>query len=181
MRLLLIILVSSIANISLGDWAVQGAAYSCNNDTRNSVNYFGLAHVQEASNGGIPPRKGYEGISPGKHQINCEVGDNTVHAEVTVFEPSTRMCNGAGSVRLNSLKINNDEMILNMYIGESGCGPGKFITEIIIAELNKKTIVKSCSANNYDPIIGYHNLKCEEHYYEKYDSRDDPTGYYYND
>ena len=96
------------------DWGSYGASYSCDSerqrfaimsDIDSSAGYIGSYEAQV--------ERYLKRLDGGAHRLECRLGNFIVRVTVTVSEPNTHMCQGAGHSWFSDIEVNGEAISLD--------------------------------------------------------------------
>jgi hypothetical protein len=143
------------------DGSGAGAQYSC--DTQRHV--FELWPFD--SWGDEPPptlKPGFHAIDPHHPAISCNLGTHTLQGKIEVFAPLRGRCMGGGFVRIDSLSMEDVELVPDAPIFNWECAGGDYVLKVVRVTLkDSRLVLELCDARAYSkPEIETPRCKSQE-------------------
>ena len=132
------------SGIARADWGAAGAQYNCS--LRNGF-FEILPHVRSSEDPNPSVKTGFRALPDGESNLRCRIGGRLLQAKVSVYPPAARgMCMGAGYVSVESLSVNDVELLDGPTAFDWDCpGVQKVVNQIVVSSKKQGIEFKVCS------------------------------------
>lgn len=130
--------------VAWADWYVEGAQYSCS--SRSGV--FEILPFDQSSEDPNPVvATGFQQLQNGMSNLRCRIGGRLLQAQIGVTPPQPRgMCMGRGYVSVESLSVNDVELLDNPIAFDFDCiGNDPMVNRIVVTSKKQGIQLKVCS------------------------------------